>query len=96
MTLDEAVTLHKEALSSDLVGHPDWRLSNSLGNRLFTRFKLRGNDQDLDEAMRFSGKFVRSVTHIDSCHYITLEFNSIPASSTEARTKTWMWLSRFS
>ncbi|KAG1852139.1 hypothetical protein DFJ58DRAFT_728689 [Suillus subalutaceus] len=50
--LHKAIALHRETLALRPVGHPDRSLSlNNLANGLCTRFKHRGHEKDLDDAI---------------------------------------------
>jgi tetratricopeptide (TPR) repeat protein len=52
--LDEAISLHREALLLRPAPHPDRFMSlNNLANALQTRFQQRGASNDLDEAISF-------------------------------------------
>ncbi|KAJ7249039.1 CHAT domain-containing protein [Mycena rebaudengoi] len=50
--IDEAVTLHREALEIHAATHPNWGMSlNDLANAVHTRFEQCGDPKDIDEAI---------------------------------------------
>jgi len=80
--LDEAISLHHEALDLRPTAHPDRSISlNNLAIALYTRFKQLGRGEDLDKAILLhrSALDLRAVSHPDRS--ITLDNLAVTLST---------------